>query len=1100
MCPGDLREETYEVREVIAPALRRRPTTAFVAGALVLLAATLSIARTSALHRLGRGAIAGLWSRGGESYAEVLATLVPQGLYVVGAAPGGFVEPGAALRLAWTFECPSGPFGAERQCRGKGETVQAHQVTIFCHTGTWSGTVGDSGILAGTATSAIVRAELPPDSSCTAHLAIRFYGVAEPVPAWVAFRVALPPMQRPTGGASSAWQGGWIFGGTQLRGEFPLELSEGVQVASAIAYVSGVGCFSFSVNGQRLAGGGEGEPGGSFLDPGFSTVPTYRLLYRAFDVTTLLRKGSNVVGARLGQCKFGYLRTFCEGADAWKPACRAFVLQLNVKLSNGQGMNFTSSADSGAWRVTTEGNPVFYAHLFHGEMYDARREQPHWDEPDGPPLVEALWQPAVAYDRAGDLGALSLMTMPAIAVTERRSPRRIYQAPAAGLRSVVNPTLLSMQQQRETSEQFAVLESWRKLEDAGVAKTWVFDFGQNWAGFATLKVAGLPAGTRLTLRYGEVTAKDGSVFNAYCQAGCAGPSFADDMLGNAANQTDVYIVRGGGAEETYTPSFTYHGFRFIGVEGFPDEFRPSPDTLTALWLRSDLPTNGHVHFSDDRLRLLNSLQTAVIYTQGSNLHSIPTDCPQREKRGWMGDAQWTSRETSLNFRAADFYQNFARTFADTQAVGCKQVESGSAMGPRPAVYECCSVKNPSFGCDWHGVNDSFKDDAGSMPDVVPYSRKPYGGWPGDPTWGIATVEIPYQSWTVSGDKVALFEAYAAAKAFGEFLLRHADPPGGLIRFGYYGDWLALEATDTQAVSAFSQTIAIKRLAEMARELGHIEDAGRYGNLSKALTAAWHARHFDAAKGQYAGGSQTGYAMALYLDAPPTPELKKAAADALAKDLGLRGPAYGGVGSRIVFQALARSGRLDAALKLATRVDFPSLGYMLAEGPGTIWETWDARDKFDGSLNHPMYCGGIGAFMYEVAGLSLEHRHDQPALRISAEAAELAGSAEGSVGVVGGALRWSWRWRGARFGGLEVTVEVPHGAKQQTLLELPVLADLEELVEGADNTLVWCRGEGVSQTKVPGIQRIVEGYGAMLLYLAGGEYQLTLRGSSSIHLV
>lgn len=195
-------------------------------------------------------------------------------------------------------------------------------------------------------------------------------------------------------------------------------------------------------------------------------------------------------------------------------------------------------------------------------------------------------------------------------------------------------------------------------------------------------------------------------------------------------------------------------------------------------------------------------------------------------RGWLGDAQWTSEEASLNLDTGLFYENFVRTMGDTQAVGCEHVPLQSQtptwkLSPgqsRPPTYECCSKQHPTFGCDWTGVNDSFADTRGALPDVVPYSRKTYGGtcpipddprmrephswhgwypaqadsspstaayagWPGDPSWMAAAAEIPYQAWKKSGDDIALGAAYPVARDLVEFLTRHIDPSIGLPIFG-----------------------------------------------------------------------------------------------------------------------------------------------------------------------------------------------------------------------------------------------------------------------------------------------------------------------------
>ena len=325
------------------------------------------------------------------------------------------------------------------------------------------------------------------------------------------------------------------------------------------------------------------------------------------------------------------------------------------------------------------------------DQFDARRNEEGWDEPSFEP--SSKWSAAVAYPKSADLGPLSLFTTPPIRVTESRSPVKIYESP--------------------------------KPDVGGPAV--VFDFGQNWAGVATLRLgAAIPAGTVLTLRYTEIVHKDGGVFNTYCGKGCNAAPWAGTMTGNCANQTDTYTSTGT-AGESWTPRFTYHGFRFVSIEGLPVGYAIDNSTLTSHFVHSDTPVIGHIHFTNSSMAILNKIQTAILYTQGSNMHTIPTDCCQREKRGWMGDAQWTSEEAALNFDVTAFYENFVRTFADTQAVGCNHVaaevlnrRSFPPGQSRPPTYECCSRQKPTFGCDWTGTNDSFIDARGSLPDVCPY--------------------------------------------------------------------------------------------------------------------------------------------------------------------------------------------------------------------------------------------------------------------------------------------------------------------------------------------------------------------------------------------
>lgn len=256
----------------------------------------------------------------------------------------------------------------------------------------------------------------------------------------------------------------------------------------------------------------------------------------------------------------------------------------------------------------------------------------------------------------------------------------------------------------------------------------VFDFGNNMAGFARMRTAvALPPGTVVTLKYGEVLKSDGSVSLPWGD----GPGI------NNANQTDQYTFRGEAEGEEFTPSFTYHGFRYVQVDGLPASFEVDSSFLTALFVRTAIARSGDVHFgpappnnaSSYRFGILNEIQSAIVQTQKSNVHSHPTDCPQREKRGWTGDGQVTSGTCALNFDAVAMYSTWLQSMEDSATIGCALAPKAPAF-PQPECFECCNPKKRAFGCDYTGLpsKGGFTDVQGSVADVVPYMH--VGGWPG----------------------------------------------------------------------------------------------------------------------------------------------------------------------------------------------------------------------------------------------------------------------------------------------------------------------------------------------------------------------------------
>jgi alpha-L-rhamnosidase len=691
------------------------------------------------------------------------------------------------------------------------------------------------------------------------------------------------------------------------------------------------------------------------------------------------------------------------------------------------------------WLGTTDLNPIRYTHLYHGEIVDARVGDPAWDTSKYTPhLGPAGWQPALAYAHAAQLGAtFTLLEAPPIAATNAISPVNI---------STLGRTPTS----------------------------YVFDFGNNMAGFARMQTAvALPPGTVVTLKYGEVLTSSGSVSLPWGD----GPGI------NQANQTDQYTFRGE-AGESFTPSFTYHGFRYVQVDGLPDGVAVDARFLTALFVRTAIRRSGDVHFGPRPhaadaaagypFAILNEIQAAVVQTQASNVHSHPTDCPQREKRGWTGDGQVTSGQCALNFDATATYAQWLQSMEDSAAIGCALAPQTPAF-PQPACFECCDPSKPAFGCDYTGLppggtGGGFSAVAGSVADVVPYMH--VGGWPGDPSWGIAGATIPWEVMAASGDLSFAERFYPLAKGVVDFMGRNGDPAlGGVVTFGYYGDWLSLEKSPTipkPQVTGWSHLLGVARVADMARRLGKTSDAQFYSAQLANLTQAYR-RAYQLVDGSF-GSSQTANVLGLYLNLTSGDERATAAATAaLVADLAKHGnrTLSGLVGVSYIFQALMQAGRHELALSIASALDQPSWGYMVRTGPGTIWETWDDTTN---SHNHPMFTASIGKYLYALGGLQPDAwaEANVPELRPAggdAATAALLGSATVSVASRRGAgsIHMSWKYavptNGRRFA---ANVSVPFGFEKARVL-------LPPLETGAAGTAATKRGSFVMVEQRSGLR-------------------------------
>src|SRR5258705_9002021 len=378
------------------------------------------------------------------------------------------------------------------------------------------------------------------------------------------------------------WTAQWIgpppSAGDSLPSPSPLlrrAFRVGDAVRSARLYVTSLGLYEVYVNGQRL--------GDELFTPGWTSYRR-RLQYQTYDVTQLMRPGANVVGAMLGDGWYrGQLGFFGQrNLYGRRLALRA---QLEIRYESGRTERIVS--DTG-WKTTP--GPVLASDIYGGETYDARRELIGWTSA---PFDDQGW------------AAVALVDPPPATLVATLSPpvRRVRELRPASIRRAPSGERL-------------------------------FDLGQNFTGWARLTVPG-PAGTTVTMRFGEVLDKGGNLYTANLRA---------------AAQTDRYTLSGK-SREVYEPHFTFHGFRYVAVAGLPSQ--PDSTTITGISVSSDLTQTGSLVTSDS---LLNQLQRNIVWGQRSNFLDVPTDCPQRDERlGWTGDAQVFARTAAYNMDVNGFF-------------------------------------------------------------------------------------------------------------------------------------------------------------------------------------------------------------------------------------------------------------------------------------------------------------------------------------------------------------------------------------------------------------------------------------------------------------
>lgn len=371
-----------------------------------------------------------------------------------------------------------------------------------------------------------------------------------------------------------------------LRKTFQIEKTPG----RAIASISGLGYYELYLNGRKVSA--------DVLAPALADYDK-RVFYRTYDVTQYLQQGQNSVGILLGNGRFYAPRRYIPFITRSFGYPKA-LLQLDIESSGGSRATVVTD---GSWRVTDRG-PIRANNNYDGETYDARMEQPGWNQPG---FADSSWQAVQIVDAPA--GTLTAQKSEPIQVIQKLKPVKFVQ------------------------------------RSPGV---YIFDMGQNMVGWCQLRVSG-PKGTRITLRHAEVLRPDGGL--------------STDNL-RSARQTDAYTLKGSG-EEVYEPRFTSHGFRYVELSGYPTggSEAPSLTTLTGCVVHDAL--EEHIEFATSN-EVLNQIHHNILWGDRGNYHSVPTDCPQRDERqGWLGDRLAESRGETYLFGVSSFYEQWLEDIADS---------------------------------------------------------------------------------------------------------------------------------------------------------------------------------------------------------------------------------------------------------------------------------------------------------------------------------------------------------------------------------------------------------------------------------------------------
>jgi alpha-L-rhamnosidase len=675
---------------------------------------------------------------------------------------------------------------------------------------------------------------------------------------------------------SSEWSAQWITDNNDKDFKpsplFRKSFITAKQVKKARAYITGVGYYEFFLNGQRV--------GNNMLDPGYTHFDK-RILYSSYDITTLLKNGENVAATVLGNGWFNIqsLAVWHFEKARWRNRPQ-MICQLRIEYSDGTIE--TVNSDS-SWKTNT--GAYLFNNLYSGDTYDPRLEEANWKTSG---FDDSKWSEARTVKEPAPL--LISQAMPPIGISNEIVPISV-----------------------------------KAFGD----KLYVFDMGVNISGVVRLKVNG-PAGAKITLKHGELLDEDGrlnqSNIDCYFQRETNDSPQQKDP--DEIFQMDTYFLKGNG-EEVFTPSFTYHGFRYVEVES-TEPIKLSEENLTALFVHTQVTPVGKFSCSNE---LLNKIWEATNRSYLSNLHSIPTDCPQREKNGWTADAHISVDLGLLNYDGIKFYEKWMNDFIDNQR------ETWDISGIIPSA---------GWGYDNIG-----------------------------PVWDAALFIIPNALYNYYGDTRCIEAVYETCKKYLIFL--NSKEQDGYLNYGL-GDWVPYK---TKTPNDFTSTCFYYHdnilMARFANLLG--KDSKAYTDKAEQLRELINSRYFNNDSCIYSNGSQTALATALYMKLVPG-EFEQKVADNLVESVRKNNHHldFGVIGSKFVPSMLSKYGYAADAYKMAAQETAPSWGYWLKEkGFTSLAETWVfSPDYKDASLNH-VFLGDISAWMVNsLAGINIDET--QPGFR------------------------------------------------------------------------------------------------------------------------
>jgi alpha-L-rhamnosidase len=597
------------------------------------------------------------------------------------------------------------------------------------------------------------------------------------------------------------------------------------------------------------------------MDPMYTRFDR-RTLYVTYDVTDNLKNGNNAIGVLLGNGWYNHQSTAVW--DFHKANWRArptFCLDLRITYEDGSVETISSGK---GWKTAL--SPVIFNSIYTAEHYDARLEQPGWNTTD---FDDSKWKNV--YFRSAPSSNIVAQAMHPIRNVEKISAKSI-----------------------------------RKFNDT----TYLFDLGRNISGVSQITINGA-AGTVVKLKHGERLYPNGHIDMSNIDAHYRPTDNTDPF------QTDIVILNGKG-KQTFMPHFNYKGFQYVEVTSSAP-VTLQKENLLGYFMHSDVPVAGAVNSSNP---VIDKIWSATNNSYLSNLFGYPTDCPQREKNGWTGDAQIA-------------------------------IETGLYSFDGITVYE-----------KWMADHRDEQQPNGVLPSIIPTDGWGYE-WGNGPDWTSTIAIIPWNIYLFYGDQKLLADCYPNIKLYVDHI--NEVYPTGLTTWGL-GDWVPVKSTSPVELTSTCYYYAdAVILAKAAKILGNEADYQTYTALAEKIKNAFNAKYLDKATGIYGKGVQTELSVPLFWGLVPT-EMKAKVAENLAKKVEADGfhLDVGLLGQKAILNALTENGYAEVAYKVAAQETYPSWGWWIANGATTLYENWNIQAESDISLNHIMF-GEIGAWIYKGLG-------------------------------------------------------------------------------------------------------------------------------------